>query len=342
MYKSNLRPVKLSSCLSGVFRLSELELPVVELRVYQQSTSLPNSDEETHVELLALENVSVCSSTLTRSRGEDGEQSTRSELLFEQGIDLGVLFTFFQDPFDVVRLFLVLCDLGHGRALASLDEDLGVVRLVPLSERGGIDVDNAGFHEGLGSEKFVVRGVVSLKVKASAFAFGRCGSVERQLRNTILKVMRVALARGGGGGAQAASYACDGMRKATHDLKQPSLLGHMFTSPSKVSRVEPHSPVLGIPTSSPDFVNTFRRVEFGHGGLSTELELSLLSAAKFPSVSEQLFLVQDQSQSRTSCRRHKHSLVGPTGTRCGALVARVTSDTHPKERMVRLMFPVDI
>lgn len=37
------------------------------------------------------------------------------------------------------------------------------MRLVPLPKRSGVDVDDAGFHECLGSEKLVVGGVVSLK-----------------------------------------------------------------------------------------------------------------------------------------------------------------------------------
>jgi hypothetical protein len=36
------------------------------------------------------------------------------------------------------------------------------VSLVPLSEGGSVDVNNSGLDEGLGSEKLVVGGVVSL------------------------------------------------------------------------------------------------------------------------------------------------------------------------------------
>ena len=116
-------------------------------------------DHHTHVELLALENVAVSSAGLSRSRGDDGEQSTSPELLLKDGVDLGVLLSLVEDSLDVVGLLLLLGRLG---GLAASGNRLGVVGLVPLSEGGGVDVDNGRLDEGLGSQKLVVGGVVSL------------------------------------------------------------------------------------------------------------------------------------------------------------------------------------
>lgn len=59
----------------------------------------------------------------------------------------------------MVGLLLLLGGLG---GLAASGNRLGVVGLVPLSEGGGVDVDNGRLDEGLGSQKLVVGGVVSL------------------------------------------------------------------------------------------------------------------------------------------------------------------------------------
>ena len=79
-----------------------------------------------HVQLLALENVSVSSTALSWSRSEDSQQTTSSELLLEQGVDLGVLFALIQNSLDVVGLLLVGSVLGRG-GLSSLGDGLGVL-----------------------------------------------------------------------------------------------------------------------------------------------------------------------------------------------------------------------
>lgn len=133
----------------------------------------------THVKLLALENVTICSSALSRSGSDASQQSTGLELLLEQRVNLGVLLSLVEDSLDVVRL------LGVGGLLGELlasGDGLGVlakyqrtiprwkercgdtyVSLVPLSEGGSINVDDARLDEGLGSEQLVVGCVVSLE-----------------------------------------------------------------------------------------------------------------------------------------------------------------------------------
>ena len=128
--------------LGGVLGLTDLELLVVE------------------VEFLALEDVTVGSAALTRSGSKDGEETTGLELLLEDRVDFGVLLALVEDSLDVVGLGL----LGGGLVgvLGASVDGLGVVSLVPLTERGSVDVDNGRLDEGLGSEKLVVGGVVSL------------------------------------------------------------------------------------------------------------------------------------------------------------------------------------
>lgn len=73
----------------------------------------------------------------------------------------------------------------------------------------------------------------------------------------------------------------------------------MLGTPGEVSTVESKSSVLGVSTSSSDLVNPLGS-ELGHGGLSTQLKLSLLS------------------------------VVCSSSARGGALVARISCDTHSR------------
>lgn len=169
-----------------------------------------------------------------------------------------------------------------------VQEDETHVRLVPLSEGGSVDVDNGTLDEGLGSEKLVVGGVVSLITTSapSTSSHSLCPLHSFQLR------------------------------EYTHNLDQPSLPGDRLGTPSKVTGVESESPVLDVTASGSDLMDTFGRVKLGHGGLTTKFELSLLSAKWLHQ-----FFVQ---WLRGKC----NTLVGTTSTGGGALVARVTSDTH--------------
>lgn len=82
----------------------------------------------------------------------------------------------------------------------------------------------------------------------------------------------------------------------THNVNDPGLLGDVLGSPSKVTRVQPHGPVLGVSSPDTDLVDPLGS-QLGHGGLTTQLKLSLLP------------------------------VLGPSGTRGRALVARITSNT---------------
>ena len=74
---------------------------------------------------------------------------------------------------DVARLLrrlglLSLIRSGRGGSLGGelLRDGLGIVRLVPLTERRGVDLDDRALHEGVRPDEFVVRRVVDLKYSA--------------------------------------------------------------------------------------------------------------------------------------------------------------------------------
>jgi hypothetical protein len=127
--------------LGGVLGLTDLELLVVE------------------VEFLALKDVTIGTTALTRSGSDDGEETTSLELLLENGVDFSILLALVENSLDVVGLRLLGGLLG---SLGTSVDGLGVVGLVPLTEGGSVDVNNGGLDKGLGSEKLVVGSVVSL------------------------------------------------------------------------------------------------------------------------------------------------------------------------------------
>jgi len=136
--------------LGGVLGLTDLELLVVE------------------VEFLALKDVTISTTALTRSGSDDGEETTSLELLLENGVDFSILLALVENSLDVVGLRLV------GRLVGGLGtsvDGLGVVGLVPLTEGGSVDVDNGRLDKGLGTEKLVVGGVVSLKLGRGLVGF---------------------------------------------------------------------------------------------------------------------------------------------------------------------------
>lgn len=81
----------------------------------------------THVQLLALENVTIGSSTLSWSGGDASQQSTGLELLLELRVNLGVLLSLVEDSLDVVGLLLVGSILGK---LLGFGNGLGVLEKV--------------------------------------------------------------------------------------------------------------------------------------------------------------------------------------------------------------------
>lgn len=110
--------------------------------------------------LLTLEDVAVAATGLAGAGGDNSVETTGLELLLEGGVDLaggseagGLL--------GLNRLGLL--HLLEGLALlllATTAKGLAVVGLIPLTERSGIDLDNGGLGEGVGTDKLVVGRVV--------------------------------------------------------------------------------------------------------------------------------------------------------------------------------------
>jgi hypothetical protein len=111
-------------------------------------------------ELLTLEDVSVTATALARARGNDSEDTTSLELLLKSVLDLalgseaGSLLLL--DSAALLHLLLLLALL----LLSATAEGLAVVGLVPLTEGGGINLDNGGLGQGVGTDQLVVGRVV--------------------------------------------------------------------------------------------------------------------------------------------------------------------------------------
>lgn len=146
-------------------------------------------------ELLTLQDVAIAATGLTRTAGDDGEETTGLELLLNGVLDLAV---------GCVALSLLLLDrlallgvLGGGALLqglgllASTANGLAVVSLVPLTERSGVDLDNGATSEGVGADEFVVGRVVgdSNDTGLAGGALGGPGEVARlETESTVLVV----------------------------------------------------------------------------------------------------------------------------------------------------------
>ena len=110
-------------------------------------------------QLLTLQDVTIDTAALARAGRNDGVETAGLELPLDGGLDLavvskagGLLLG------DGVALLLLGGGLGLG--LASAADGLAVVGLVPLSEGGGVNLDDGGLGQGVCADQFVVGGVV--------------------------------------------------------------------------------------------------------------------------------------------------------------------------------------
>lgn len=111
-------------------------------------------------ELLALQDVAVAATALAGARGDDGVQATGLELLLEGGVDLAVLLEAGGLLLLDALALLDLLDLLALLLLAPAAQGLAVVGLVPLTEGGGVDLDDGRLGQGVGADELVVGRVV--------------------------------------------------------------------------------------------------------------------------------------------------------------------------------------
>lgn len=149
-----LQPFPILSCRPRVFQ------PVNIATIATIATSLLVELALVESELLTLQDVTVATAALARTRGDNGVQATSLELLLKGAVDLLVLL----EARGLLLLdALALLDLLDGLALlllAATAQGLAVVGLVPLTKGRGVDLDDGGLGQGVGADELVVGGVV--------------------------------------------------------------------------------------------------------------------------------------------------------------------------------------
>lgn len=136
-------------------------------------------------QLLALQDVAVAAARLTGPARDDSVQTTSLKLLLQRGFNLAVggepLRLLLLDTLGLRGRLLLLALL----ALASPAESLAVVCLVPLTEWGGVNLDDGTLGEGVRADEFVVGRVVGDDddaglAGAALGAPGKVASIETQ------------------------------------------------------------------------------------------------------------------------------------------------------------------
>jgi len=188
-------------------------------------------------QLLTLKDVAIGAAGLAGPAGNDSIETTGLELLLDRALDLAS-----GGKASSLLLLdrLALLDLLNGLALlhlATTAERLAVVRLIPLTEGRGIDLDNGRLGEGVGADKLVVGRVVypamSAKTQTPRFV------------------------------------------QLTGDDNDTGLAGDALGGPRKVAGVETQSAVLVVTAAGADGVDALG-TDTGVRGLAARLEGSLL------------------------------------------------------------------
>jgi len=114
------------------------------------------------LELITLQDVAVSATALAGAGSQAGQQATGGELLLDVGVELSLGETVLELGFHVAgSLLLVLLLLGGLGALLLLLAGFSAELLEAVGlEGGGIDLDNGALNEGLGTDQFVVGGIV--------------------------------------------------------------------------------------------------------------------------------------------------------------------------------------
>lgn len=142
-------------------------------------------------QLLTLEDVTIAATALAGTRGNDSVQTTSLELFLESGVDLAVGGVagslLLLDGLALLDLLLGLAAL----LLSATADGLAIVGLIPLTEGGGVDLDDGGLGQGVGADQLVVGRVVghSNDTGLAGGALGGPGKVTAvQTQGTVLVV----------------------------------------------------------------------------------------------------------------------------------------------------------
>lgn len=124
------------------------------------------------------------------------------------------------------------------------------MRLVPLPEGGGVDLDDGALHEGVGPDELVVGCVVNLINDKHRHHEPQTSIISPTKPWTIVW--------------------------DTHDADETSLLRHMLAAPRKVARIEAERAVLEAAAAHAHGVDPLH-AELRSRSLATELELALFA-----------------------------------------------------------------
>lgn len=124
----------------------------------QDSLLLALDLTEVELELLTLKDVTIATTRLTGTAGDEGVETASGELVINMGVDLGELLASLNLAEDAAGLLLL--GLLNSLGTLALAKSLTVMGLVPLTERSGINLDDGRLDESLGTDELVVAGIV--------------------------------------------------------------------------------------------------------------------------------------------------------------------------------------
>lgn len=116
---------------------------------------------EVEFKLTALENISIAATALAGATGNASVDTTYGKLIVKMRIKFAAIVALFKLSLKMVAL-LALGFLSGSSAALLLDTDLNtIVLLIPLLERGSINLHNSILYQSLSTHKFVVGGVIN-------------------------------------------------------------------------------------------------------------------------------------------------------------------------------------
>lgn len=114
---------------------------------------------EVKFEFLTFKDVTVATTRLTGTGGDNGVKATSSELVINQRFNFSEILTSGLFLLDAVGFLGSIGSSSFSDTL--LTQNFTVMRFIPLTEGSSIDLDNGTLDEGLGTDKFIVGSIVN-------------------------------------------------------------------------------------------------------------------------------------------------------------------------------------